>query len=386
MHVVFLFHECHVTVQNSSLIIHVCTYKVVEKTIPLPGSAHTPAATAFALSVFSQLLHYSYQRLRHLLVCALKLHDDDTSALKSNSDITGADRNLESLIDRGKSMVELALSKLIQEETSHQDSATLHVQQEGRERQSDLSNKRDQLQAGEGADNSKPPQEQESKKHQRKKKLYKIMNLRRRRRSNQDLSSSDEEGSESEDVTDGKKCGGRSSSEDSLSTLSESMEEDDFDLMESLSESSYSSASDSEAAVSSRHPEPSTPLDTNLAPEDARSSPKQKVAGGKRQIVLAANFNPPTLNQEKPPKTPPQHTATSQKPIGAPVIPAVSAIAGDDTTLFHQLVEKTRLQSAVHMVCKVVAEENYLLVLKVFADWLQSYPVVVATCGQVGTV
>ena len=155
-------------------------------------------------------------------------------------------------------------------------------------------------------------------------------------------------------------------------------------------------------------------------------SPRHRYSSSKRQIVLAANFNlpPPSANSvavaspKQPPNlpVPPQREATSQqsattnysehsKPSThntsqaaavtatslantATSVPTITSISDKSTSepgdaMLQQLLKETHFQSTAHLVCSLVAEEGYLMILKLFGEWLQSYPVVIATCGQV---
>ena len=136
--------------------------------------------------------------------------------------------------------------------------------------------------------------------------------------------------SESEDNS-GSESTGDTVSSDSISDF-EDLGEDEVQLLENLSSSDESGGEG--------------PMD-----HDHTSSPRVPVGRGKRQnIVLAMSFSNP---QSKPPeKAPPPSVAD-----------------------FTQVCQ---------FACEVLAEEKFLMVVKVFGDWLQATPVVIATCTQVG--
>ena len=159
---------------------------------------------------------------------------------------------------------------------------------------------------------------------------------------------------------------------------------------------------------------------TSTAVPTSSYSLRHRYSSSKRQIVLAANFNlaPPSPkataatahgSPKPPPKpsTPPPHheastlesAATNRDEHTKPSAHSITQAAAtttpaaavsdkgtnglEDEVTLRQLLEETRLQTALHLVCSLAAEEGYLMVLRIFAEWLQSYPVVIATCGQV---
>ena len=238
-----------------------------------------------------------------------------------------------------------------------------------------------------------PAKQNVSKKGGKKQRLRQMMNSRRRKKSShKDSSSSEEEETESsgsENEHGGDASGGstlsRSSSGASLSVLSESLGEDDLEMLESLSESGDSSDEENSAVqttlVPQQNPSPSFTL---------KSENRARPVGSNKRTVLAANFTFPSINEGNP-----QSTSNSMRvnPSRPSLSPHILQLQDEHTgklycedILLQQLFDETRFQSAVHLVCSIAAEESYLMILKVFADWLQSYPVVIATCGQVGQV
>ena len=111
---------------------------------------------------------------------------------------------------------------------------------------------------------------------------------------------------------------------------------------------------------------------------DTAEKPKRYVP--RRPISLAANFQAP-VEESKAVKADasPGHQA---KPVGRGTETRGTKDGEEDKTL-GRLLQDTRTQAAVHTACRLVAEDGYLLILKCFLDWLQSHPVVIATCAQV---
>ena len=172
-------------------------------------------------------------------------------------------------------------------------------------------------------------------------KKVKAKRVNRRRRKISNISSS-----ESESEGDGNIASDPSSSDDSLVCDFEdnlSDREENVDLLDSLSDS------DKEISHSSSHEKVS---DSSKA---LTSSPFQK---GRRQIVLAANFT-----MERSPQTSLKETSQLQ-----------SEVATGKNEEFSQ---------AVHNLCNILLQEDCFLIMKVFSDWLQAYPAVIATCSQV---
>ena len=153
----------------------------------------------------------------------------------------------------------------------------------------------------------------------------------RRRRKLSNVSSSESESERDHVASDG------SSSDDSLvcdfgENLSD--REASVDLLESLSDSSDK--------------------ETNQSTSTIHGSPFQK---GRRQIVLAANFS---TSQLSPAKEPAQ---------------LKSAVTDEKN--------EEEMSKAVYKVCDILVQEDCLMMMKIFSDWLQTYPAVIATCAQV---
>lgn len=162
-----------------------------------------------------------------------------------------------------------------------------------------------------------------------KRRSTKKPNRRRRKLSNVSSSSESEE--------DGIAVNDVSSSDDSLvcdfdENLSD--REPSVDLLESLSDSSDKETVQSTSSI--------------------HGSPFQK---GRRQIVLAANFS---TSQTSPVK--------------------------ESTQLKSEAANEKKLDEmskAVNKVCDLLVQEDCLIMIKIFSDWLQTYPAVIATCAQV---
>jgi len=166
----------------------------------------------------------------------------------------------------------------------------------------------------------------------RSKKFKKKPIQRKRKLSN--VSSSESESEEDD------KANEVSSSDDSLVCDFEenlSDPEASVDLLESLSDSS-----DKEMIQST---------------SNVNSSPFQK---GRKQIVLAANFSTSQIGQVKE-TTQLKSERTNEKNV-------------------------EEMCKAVHKVCDLLIQEDCLVMMKVFSDWLQTYPAVIATCAQVMTI
>lgn len=165
------------------------------------------------------------------------------------------------------------------------------------------------------------------------KKLKKKRPIRRRRKL------SNVSSSESESEEDGIASDVSSSDDSFVCDFKENLSdrEASVDLLESLSDSS-----DKETVQST----------CNI-----NSSPFQK---GRKQIVLAANFS------------------TSQ------------TVEVKETTQLKSGITNERnveeLCKAVHKVFDLLVQEDCLVMMKVFSDWLQTYPAVIATCAQVMTI
>ncbi len=394
------------------------------------GSTHTTIATVFALSVFSQLLHHSLQRLAHLLLSALRHPrgaQRDREKFSNVEELLGSRRNMVQILQGSKTNSDHGVTAAAPLEASPESAKQQPHPTEERSKDSPMepATLNTRQQAGNIAATSLDKQRHSPKteslekpvanKQQKKKRSRRIVDRRRQRRRDEGQQSlSSEESTESSD--DGDEEGGgaipRSSSNDSLSTLSDHTEGEDLDLLGSLSDSSCTSEEEEEEEGSASQAKPPTSgssthlLPTPVSSTESTTSPRQKP---RRNIVLAANFNSTSMQPELA-------TSDVRSKIGAPIqkrgiskgvrrysqqskrthdrnssdnatktssgAPIPAATSGVDASLLH-LLEETEFQSTVYGACGLSAEDSYLMAIKVFADWLQSHPVIIATCGQV---
>ena len=108
--------------------------------------------------------------------------------------------------------------------------------------------------------------------------------------------------------------------------------------------------------------------------------PKRSVP--RRPVSLAANFRTPVEDSKAVKADISSGHQASPMNSTAQASSAKSEEVGEDKTL-GRLLQDARSQAAVNTACRLVAEDGYLLILKCFLDWLQSHPVVIATCAQV---
>ena len=382
----------------------------------LAGSTYTPAATTFALSLFSQLLDYSYKHLSLLLHSVLSL------ASKSVNNVA----KIEQTIEQGESMIDVLLRNKV-DVSDFSTNSTALAQGSSRSKVK-APTAIDTLITKKGK--SPPQRKNDAHKHHKeskkipKKRLPKVVNRRRRRRRDDSDSSSEEYESCSSD-SDAKSA----TSDESLSLLTETLGEDDLEMLDSLSDSSSSCEENTASPVKGQTTSPNqSPPKSSLTASSKdplfTGSPSSKQhKGGRRQIVLAASFNlAPSTQTEKKMETSQMNTSQTETKSGQKVVSAIEdlRISSDKTKetgkppffeaaqppasvatgpLSHvdtaavsgalslqELMEKTNYQSLLHTVCCLVAEESSLMSLRVFMEWLQSYPIVVAACSQVGGV
>lgn len=194
-----------------------------------------------------------------------------------------------------------------------------------------------------------------------RKKRSNLKVIDRRRQRGQRLPSSGSSSEEDEEL-----CGQRSS-DSSLSMLSDDHSEEDIQVLDSLTDSS---ASEDEHTIV-----PSLPQ-TNMATNAKLStgSPPKPRPSGRRPIVLAASFN-----------LAPSKDSTSDDIMARTA--ESSSMASEAVDGGHHLLKEvyceTVYQSVIHTACSILAEDSYLIPIKVFTEWLHSYSIVIATCGQV---
>ena len=230
----------------------------------------------------------------------------------------------------------------------------------------------------------------------RKGKKHLIVDRRRKRKDHHRLPSSEEEEEEGGRVgaIDGSSSGESGDSDKTLS-LPDSLGEDDLDLLNALSDPSTASSSSEEDCRDdngSGEQESSSSSETLTLPVSgtkdlsaASSDGTKKGGGSRRQIILAANFSmAPNSNQEagaakkrsSTPKNLPENKSPSSPVVSAPLLGS----SGRDEGQFVDLVKETDYQAAVYTVCSLLEHEKTLMALRVFVQWLTSFPIVFATC------
>ena len=244
----------------------------------------------------------------------------------------------------------------------------------------------------------------------------------RRRRRGRRLSSGSSEESEGEEGERGRSRD--SSSDSSLSMPSDGESGEDIQVLESLSDSS---ASEDEQRTL-RPPQPqqrnsiqggsqavtnqitSSPgsshlvgvtnqasrQDTNSTSSTPTIDSGKASQRGRRQIVLAASFNlaPPSSSaavDDAPASDIPNTakiTSSSDASLAQARTIGDSCDAGEDgDRLLKEIYCDAIESSCVHTACSILAEDAYLTNIKVFADWLHAYSIVLASASkQVGSV
>ena len=188
-------------------------------------------------------------------------------------------------------------------------------------------------------------------------------------------------------------------------SLSDSLGEDDLDLLNALSDrNSISSSSEEDSARGDESDsiraavgvENSSSSEAYLLPSSASESSseaflkplKRSGGSGKRQIILAANFSMgSSAGQTVEAAT--EGPNASKKVAGKALVesssasaPSLSAVGGDEGQ-FAELVRETDQQAAVYTACSLLVHEKSLMALRLFVQWLTSYPIVFATCTRV---
>ena len=154
-------------------------------------------------------------------------------------------------------------------------------------------------------------------------------------------------------------------SDSSLSLPSEEESDEDIQVLDSLSDNS---GSDEEG-----RPAPTQRQEPSSGNSPLPSSSKVAVTG-RRQIVLAASFNlAPTKGPPADEKKENNAESSSITPVGV----------ADCDPLLKEVYSSSVYESTVHLVCSILAEDSYLVLVKVFTEWLHTYPIVIATCRQV---
>ena len=250
----------------------------------------------------------------------------------------------------------------------------------------------------------------------RKRTNQKVIDRRRRRGQRLSSGSSDSEGEEGRS--------GNSSSDSSLSMPSDGESGEDIQVLESLSDSSASEderlrppiqrsplpqqrdANEGSSRVVTdqvgSYPGSSQLVNvTNQASgqdstvttvmDDTSSTPVidsgKTRPSGKRQIVLAASFNlaPSSSSVAHAPANDSTNAASSAS-NDASKSTGDSRDTGDTDDAGDKLLKEVYCDavkcSCVHTACSILAEDSYLTPIKVFADWLHTYSIVLAATSK----
>lgn len=328
--------------------------------IPHIGSADTVVASAFALSVLSLIINYTLKRIVGSVVACLK-----------------QELSIEDIIESEKSMVQLLL------ENERVGSVTLSLTTPPTCTSGSTSEKAEEK-TNDSSLQKKPFSKSRKAvariKAEKRKKALKVVNRRRRqrRKGGGATSSSDEDGS-SDSVSGGE--GGVSLS-DNDSTMEQLGEDIDLLMIDSLSESSNDERDDVNDGDRSS-------LVSKQSPPINRTSTGTK---GRRNIVIAANFSNQVSSGSSNPSTNPSlvpnpsQSSSSSLGDSQPKSHNTSAVSTtDDDHTLRSLQLSTQYQEVVSKACEIVSKEKYMQCVKVFADWLVSYPSVLASCGHVST-
>lgn len=304
-------------------------------------------ATAFALSIFSTLLLHSYQRIVQIVVSAVstKHRDSESKGAAGVSSIADC-------LEHGKSIVSVLLEHSVATAAMPQPAV---AETEGTTAASKADVKPATALEGSPA-----------------KKKHRVVDRRRTRKVGGEREKLDEEEGEESD-SDGDLDGSiGGSSNGSLSVLSEDLGEDDLELLDSLSDSS---TSEPEEDDSDKKPETVEAPSSGDTPTDPATGVAPGKKTGRRQIILAANFT-------MPPAIAPHDSGGRVKGSAFPS-PAQGQPSPKADRQLGELVKNTAIQTSVYTACSLVAEESGLMALRVFIYWLQSYPIIIATCTQV---
>ena len=183
---------------------------------PIIGSTLTPTATAFALSVFSQLLEHSFQCIAQAVVSAINAKHKEVMKYMDSATVRPKEAEIFDDLKHGRSIVDIIMEHNLAADIPHSVADSKQ------------------------AENLPKPQNIPSTASKHKFKKHKIVDRRRRRKGKQQaLSSEEESGSDSDSLPP-------NTSDESLSLLSDNLGEDDLELLDSLSESSSSEEEEEE--------------------------------------------------------------------------------------------------------------------------------------------
>ena len=231
----------------------------------------------------------------------------------------------------------------------------------------------------------------------RKRTNQKMVDRRRRRGQRLSSGSSDSEGEEEE------RGMGDSSSESSLSMPSDGESGEDIQVLESLSDSSASederppqqrNSNQINSQASRQETASATTDSTSSNPATDSGKPR---ASGRRPIVLAASFNlaPSSSTVVANPSPPASDDTNAATSVSNDVSLAQAKTTGDsrdagdtgDTDdagdrLLKEVYCDAVECSCMHMACSILAEDSYLTPIKVFADWLHTYSIILAATSK----
>lgn len=310
------------------------------------GSGNTVIASAFALSILSLIINYTLKRIVGSTITCLK-----------------EKISIDEVIESEKTMVQLLLDDKNDGNISQTTLSTVSSRSKGT--RSDSSSQKSSTKSRKAAARMKA---------EKRKKALKVMNKRRRQhRKSVDGSSvttsSSSEGEESSDT------GGEGSFSDNMESLGEDI---DLLMIESLSESSSEEDDQVGGVNQSMIPSPPPPGGTTST----------RTTKSRRNVVIAANFskkvsplnNSTSSNSSLVPNPSNASSSSSLSNIQSSRSPTSMS---EDTTDLRTLQLSTNYHEMVSKACDVISKEKYLQCVKVFADWLVSYPSVLASCGQV---
>ena len=195
-----------------------------------------------------------------------------------------------------------------------------------------------------------------AKMSQKRAKLKAVDRMRRRRQRSRRGADSEEEAEGSDESS------GEAHDADSLDSFVsdfEDMGEDDIDLLKTLSSSEESAGEeDKKDKLSKEGADSNRRASIGLNPN---ASPVGR-SGRRKNVTLAATF--------------------SGNVGGGKVVGASAAAAAAES---QSKQEEAAFHQAVLLLFEVVSQEAFLMATKVFGDWLQANPVVIATCAQVSS-
>ena len=351
----------------------------------LSGSSDTVTACAFALTILSLIIQYAQKRMASSVLASMT---------KSSRQST-----IEDTIESEQTMIQLLSSEDIVGHGSQDGQApsTNNNTNSGKKattKESTLPSKK----SSEGSSKPRAKRRGAELKAEKRRKALEYMNRRRRQHKRGGDSCSDEDRDSDNSYTSSGSTSG------SVSSIEQLGEDIDLSLIESLSDTSSNSGLD-EPVIK---PVIKKPLDHQLLTEPVPVQPSG-TAKGRKNIKLAANFsmlpetsssvqstvgNPNTSSTVIPTQGTRSHsTPNSCQPddnssTGKPPLTNSSAhLINPEAVLLEQrlntLTLSTRHQEIVHQACQIASKEDYLCCVKVFGDWLQSFPAVLASCGKV---